>query len=144
ILQKPGALDESEFAVIKRHPDWGVKLLRELGGFNVSARELVHSHHERLDGKGYPRGLAAGAIGLDTRLLTRCDVYDALGSARGYRPVWTPQAALDPLCVYRRRRPPPPPRRERLGVRRALRRRAREGARPRAGSAGSPGVSRRR
>ena len=56
ILQKPAALAEDEFAVIKRHPEWGVKLLRELGGFNVSAQELVHNHHERLDGKGYPAG----------------------------------------------------------------------------------------
>jgi putative nucleotidyltransferase with HDIG domain len=94
ILQKPAALDEDEFAVIKRHPEWGVKLLRELGGFNVSAQELVHSHHERLDGKGYPRGLAAGAIGLDTRILTVCDVYDALVSPRVYRAAWSHEAAL--------------------------------------------------
>ena len=94
ILQKPAALAEDEFAVIKRHPEWGVKLLRELGGFNVSAQELVHNHHERLDGKGYPRGLAAGAIGLDTRILTVCDVYDALVSPRVYRAAWSHEAAL--------------------------------------------------
>ena len=94
ILQKPAALADDEFAVIKRHPEWGVKLLRELGGFNVSAQELVHNHHERLDGKGYPRGLAAGAIGLDTRILTVCDVYDALVSPRVYRAAWSHEAAL--------------------------------------------------
>lgn len=85
ILQKPAALEEGEFAIIKRHPEWGIKLLRELGGFNSSAQELVHSHHERLDGKGYPRGLNASSIGLDTRILTVCDVYDALVSPRVYR-----------------------------------------------------------
>jgi HD-GYP domain-containing protein (c-di-GMP phosphodiesterase class II) len=94
ILQKPGALEEHEFAVIKRHPEWGIKLLRELGGFNSSAQELVHSHHERLDGKGYPRGLKASSIGLDTRILTVCDVYDALVSPRVYRAAWSHEAAL--------------------------------------------------
>jgi putative nucleotidyltransferase with HDIG domain len=97
ILQKPSALDEHEFAIIKRHPEWGLKLLRELGGFNPSAQELVHSHHERLDGKGYPRGLDAGSIGLDTRILTVCDVYDALVSPRVYRAAWNHEAALDLL-----------------------------------------------
>ena len=94
ILQKPAALEEDEFAVVKRHPEWGIKLLRELGGFNASAQELVHSHHERLDGKGYPRGLNASSIGLDTRILTVCDVYDALVSARVYRAAWSHEAAL--------------------------------------------------
>ena len=94
ILQKPAALEEDEFAVIKRHPEWGIKLLRELGGFNSSAQELVHSHHERLDGKGYPRGLNASSIGLDTRILTVCDVYDALVSPRVYRAAWSHEAAL--------------------------------------------------
>jgi hypothetical protein len=65
ILQKPGALDEDEFEVIKKHPEWRLKLLRELGDFNRSAQELVHSHHERLDGKGYPRGLDDSSITLD-------------------------------------------------------------------------------
>lgn len=94
ILQKPGALEEDEFAVIKRHPEWGIKLLRELGGFNASVLELVHGHHERLDGKGYPRGLEASSIALDTRILTVCDVYDALVSPRVYRAAWSHEAAL--------------------------------------------------
>ena len=94
ILKKPGALEEAEFAVIKTHPEWGLKLLRELGGFATSVQELVWSHHERLDGKGYPRGLEATAIGLDTRILTVCDVYDALVSRRVYRDAWSHDAAL--------------------------------------------------
>jgi len=94
ILKKPAALDEDEFAVIKRHPQWGIKLLRELGGFTAPVQELVHSHHERLDGTGYPRGLDACSIGLDTRILTVCDVYDALLSARVYRSAWSHEAAI--------------------------------------------------
>jgi hypothetical protein len=94
ILQKPAGLEEEEFAVIKRHPQWGLRLLKELGGFPSSVLELVHSHHERLDGKGYPRALEGSSIGLDTRILTVCDVYDALVSPRVYRAAWSQDAAL--------------------------------------------------
>jgi putative nucleotidyltransferase with HDIG domain len=94
ILKKPAALDEEEYAAVKRHPERGVKLLRELGGFAPAVQELVHSHHERLDGNGYPRGLAECDLGLDTRILTVCDVYDALVSSRVYRDAWTHEAAL--------------------------------------------------
>jgi HD-GYP domain-containing protein (c-di-GMP phosphodiesterase class II) len=54
----------------------------------------VRDHHERLDGGGYPRGLKAEEIDLDTRILTVCDVYDALISKRVYRPAWTHDEAV--------------------------------------------------
>jgi HD-GYP domain-containing protein (c-di-GMP phosphodiesterase class II) len=94
ILQKPGPLTDREFAVIRRHPDWGHELLAELGGFGSGVRALVLNHHERLDGKGYPRGLDAGSLDLETRILTVCDVYDALVSKRVYRDAWTPERAF--------------------------------------------------
>jgi putative nucleotidyltransferase with HDIG domain len=94
ILKKPASLDDEEFAVIKKHPERGLKLLRELGGFAAAVHELVHSHHERLDGKGYPRGLSECELGLDTRILTVCDVYDALVSPRVYRDAWSHEAAV--------------------------------------------------
>ena len=94
ILQKPGPLDDDEFAEIRRHPAAGVRLLDELGGFGAGVRRLVHDHHERLDGSGYPRGLAARDLDLETRILAVCDVYDALVSDRVYRSAWTPQRAL--------------------------------------------------
>jgi HD-GYP domain-containing protein (c-di-GMP phosphodiesterase class II) len=97
ILKKPGALEEDEFAVIKKHPQWGIKLLGELGGFTAPVHDLVHSHHERLDGKGYPRGLEGCSIGLDTRILTVCDVYDALVSPRVYRAAWSHEEAINLL-----------------------------------------------
>ena len=78
ILKKPGPLTDDEFAVVKRHPEWGRKLLTELGGFADPVGRLVHDHHERLAGDGYPRGLDGGALQLDTRILAICDVYDAL------------------------------------------------------------------
>jgi hypothetical protein len=94
ILKKPAALTDDEFAAIKLHPGRGVKLLHELGGFAPVIYDLVHSHHERLDGKGYPRGLTADDLSLDTRILTVCDVYDALVSPRVYRDAWTHEDAL--------------------------------------------------
>jgi putative nucleotidyltransferase with HDIG domain len=94
ILQKPGALDDDEFAIIKRHPTHGHELLAELGGFNDGVARLVLDHHERLDGSGYPRGLIADELSLETRILAVCDVYDALVSPRVYRGAWTPERAL--------------------------------------------------
>jgi HD domain len=94
ILKKPGPLTDDEFAVVKRHPEWGRKLLGELGGFADTVRRLVLDHHERLAGGGYPRGIAADELQLDTRILTVCDVYDALISPRVYRDAWTHERAI--------------------------------------------------
>lgn len=110
ILQKPSGLTDEEFAVIKRHPEWGVELLDELGGFSDLVTRLVLDHHERLDGSGYPRGLTADDLGIEVRVLAVCDVFDALISQRVYRDAWTPADALtllrheagtnfDPRCV---------------------------------------------
>jgi HD-GYP domain-containing protein (c-di-GMP phosphodiesterase class II) len=94
ILKKPGALDDDEYAMIKLHPERGRELLNELGGFDENVRRLVLDHHERLDGSGYPRGLEAASIDLATRILSVCDVYDALVSPRVYRPAWPQEDAL--------------------------------------------------
>ena len=69
ILQKPGSLTDAEFAAIKRHPADGRRLLEELGGFPEAVRGLVSDHHERLDGGGYPRGLTADQMSIETRIL---------------------------------------------------------------------------
>jgi HD-GYP domain-containing protein (c-di-GMP phosphodiesterase class II) len=94
ILKKPGPLDDHEFREVQRHPLRGEKLLGELG-FGTRVRRLVLDHHERLDGKGYPRGLGQRTIELDTKILTVCDVYDALISPRVYRPAFTEEEAFD-------------------------------------------------
>jgi putative nucleotidyltransferase with HDIG domain len=94
ILQKPGPLDDAEFAEIRRHPNAGRKLLDELGGFPETVRRLVSDHHERLDGTGYPNGLEGDELPIETRILAVCDVYDALVSDRVYRAAWTPERAL--------------------------------------------------
>ncbi len=94
ILQKPGPLTDAEFAAIKRHPIDGRRLLDELGGFPEAVRGLVSDHHERLDGGGYPRGLTADEMSIETRILAVVDVYDALVSDRVYRAAWTPERAF--------------------------------------------------
>jgi HD-GYP domain-containing protein (c-di-GMP phosphodiesterase class II) len=94
VLKKPGALDKDEYAVIQKHPEQGRRLLRELGGFGTGVLRLVHDHHERLDGTGYPEGLREDQLDLDTRILAVCDVYDALISTRVYRAAWSADKAL--------------------------------------------------
>jgi HD-GYP domain-containing protein (c-di-GMP phosphodiesterase class II) len=97
ILKKPGSLEAGEYVVIQRHPENGKSLLRELGGFADGVLRLVHDHHERLDGTGYPRGLREAELDLDTRILAVCDVYDALISTRVYRAAWSADKALSLL-----------------------------------------------
>jgi HD-GYP domain-containing protein (c-di-GMP phosphodiesterase class II) len=97
ILRKPGPLDDDEFSVVKTHPERGRELLSELGGFDDGVRRLVLDHHERLDGTGYPRGIRGDDLDLATRILSVCDVYDALVSARVYRAAWTSDQALELL-----------------------------------------------
>jgi HD domain len=94
ILKKPGSLDSGEYAAIQRHPENGRSLLRDLGGFAEGVLRLVHDHHERLDGTGYPRGLRDAELDVDTRILAVCDVYDALISTRVYRAAWSAEKAL--------------------------------------------------
>jgi putative nucleotidyltransferase with HDIG domain len=94
ILQKPGALTDDEFDVIKRHPEVGAELVNELG-FSAQVGRLVRDHHERLDGSGYPSGLGAPQLDIETRIMAVCDVFDALLSKRVYRDAWTLEDALD-------------------------------------------------
>jgi HD-GYP domain-containing protein (c-di-GMP phosphodiesterase class II) len=94
VLQKPGPLDDDEFAEIRKHPDAGERLLRELGGFSPDVLRLVLDHHERLDGSGYPRGLVGPQLDLGTRIVAVCDVYDALVSDRVYRSAWSQDRAF--------------------------------------------------
>ena len=94
ILKRPGPLSQREFELVEEHPERGKRLLRELGGFPDSVLRLVHDHHERLDGSGYPQGLGRSELDLDTRILSACDVYDALRSRRVYRAAWTHEEAM--------------------------------------------------
>jgi len=84
ILNKPGRLDDDEFAAIHTHPLIGVKILEEVG-LEPEVLEMVRSHHERMDGKGYPDGRSAKELSLASRILCVADAYDAMTSDRPYR-----------------------------------------------------------
>jgi putative two-component system response regulator len=93
LLNKPGALTEEEFEVIKEHPRQGAHIVAPLRSLQDTI-PLIRWHHERLDGRGYPDGLAGRDIPLLVRVLSVADVYDALASARPYRPPMRPADCL--------------------------------------------------
>ncbi len=84
ILRKPGKLDPEEYALIKKHPDYGWAVLRMLRGFESAALDILH-HHESVDGSGYPAGLRNSEIPIVSRIVCVIDAYDAMVSSRPYR-----------------------------------------------------------
>lgn len=84
ILEKPGGLDAREWEEMRTHADHTRAILGRIGALSDLA-DIAASHHERLDGTGYPLRLDAASIGLETRIITACDFYDALTSDRPYR-----------------------------------------------------------
>ena len=84
ILHKPGPLTPEEWDEMKRHPHIGHGMLKDIS-FLAGAAEIIHQHHERFDGKGYPRGLAGDEIPLGSRIFSACDAFDAMTSDRPYR-----------------------------------------------------------
>jgi len=96
ILNKPGKLTEEEFAIIKRHPVIGDRIVQHLG-LTPQERAIVRNHHERWDGKGYPDGLEGKGIPLLARILTVADVFDAMTSDRSYRNALSPEITLEVL-----------------------------------------------
>jgi HD-GYP domain-containing protein (c-di-GMP phosphodiesterase class II) len=84
ILTKPGRLTNDEFERMKRHTVDGERLLQSTPGLEQAAR-FVRSHHERVDGRGYPDGLAGDAIPLEARIIAASDGYDAMATTRHYR-----------------------------------------------------------
>ena len=96
ILNKPGPLTEEEWTIMKRHPEIGYRIARTSPEL-VSIAEYILSHHERWDGKGYPRGLVGENIPLPARLLSVADAFDAMTSDRPYRKAMSAQQALAEL-----------------------------------------------
>lgn len=85
ILDKPGSLTDEEWDMVRRHPELGRQMLLRAGGDWASLAPIVAAHHERWDGRGYPRGLTKDAIPLEARILTVADAYDAMTSPRVYQ-----------------------------------------------------------
>jgi HD-GYP domain-containing protein (c-di-GMP phosphodiesterase class II) len=96
VLTKPGSLTESEWELVRQHPESGRSILEDIP-FLAGAREIVHSHHERWDGKGYPRGLARDEIPLGAQIFPLCDAFDAMTSDRPYRQALPIEEALAEL-----------------------------------------------
>jgi len=92
ILRKPGLLSPEEWHVMRAHPTIGAQIVAPFEFFEGAARAIRH-HHERWDGSGYPDGLAREAIPLEARIIAVVDVFDALTSARSYRPALDRDAA---------------------------------------------------
>lgn len=84
ILDKPGKLDADEWAAVQSHAAYTEAILSRIGAFAELA-VVSAAHHERLDGKGYPRGLLADQITLETRIITTADIFDAITAERPYR-----------------------------------------------------------
>jgi len=90
ILNKRGALTEEELLIMKQHTIDGHKLLKEEGGTSAIPIDVVLNHHERPDGKGYPRGLKGGSISEYARIIAIVDAYDAMTSDRSYAKAVSP------------------------------------------------------
>ncbi len=100
ILSKPGVLTDIQFNLIKLHATVGYEILKDVA-FPWPIAQMVRSHHERMDGSGYPDGLKGGQILLDTRIISVADVVEAMLSYRPYRQSLGIRAALDEIVAQR-------------------------------------------
>jgi putative nucleotidyltransferase with HDIG domain len=97
IINKPGPLDDDEWALMKTHTIEGQKLLDQVGGFMREVGLIVRASHESYDGRGYPDGLAGDEIPLEARIVACCDAYNAMTTDRSYRQARPPAEAVDEL-----------------------------------------------
>jgi len=96
IITKKGKLTPEEYDLIKEHPEIGFRILNSTYDMrNIS--NIVLNHHERWDGLGYPRGIKAGKIPLQSRIIAIADAFDAMTSERTYREIFTNEQALDEI-----------------------------------------------
>ena len=85
IVNKPGELSEGEWEIIRTHTVEGQRMLERVGGVMGEIGQIVRSHHERWDGKGYPDRLAGPDIPVEARIISCCDAYNAITTTRSYR-----------------------------------------------------------
>ena len=102
ILLKPGKLTDEEFTEMKKHAAYGKDAIEAAEGslgiadnFLTFAKEIAYSHHEKWDGSGYPEGISGEQIPVSARLMAIADVYDALISARVYKPAFSHEKAVE-------------------------------------------------
>jgi len=100
ILNKPGKLEPEEFEIMKGHVTHSREILEATLGISRTAMDISVLHHERIDGTGYPLGLAGDQISLIGKMSAIVDVYDALTSVRVYKDAWEPTLALKKLLEW--------------------------------------------
>ena len=98
ILNKPGKLDEHEWAIMRLHPQMGVDILSKISGFERVSK-VVLNHHERYDGGGYPFGASGEKIPIEARIISVVDAYDAMTNDRPYREALGEEEALEELTA---------------------------------------------
>jgi hypothetical protein len=96
VLQKPGDLTEEEFAAIQLHPMRGLEIVREIVFLNEALTGIMH-HHERMNGRGYPMGLAGDEIPEFARVISVADAFDSMTSTRSYRAARSIEEAVEEL-----------------------------------------------
>jgi putative two-component system response regulator len=94
VINKPGPLDDSEWRIMRSHPDVGYKICLPLKETLGAALDVIRHHHEKLDGSGYPDGIAGAEVSLVARIMAVADIYDALVTDRPYRKGMTQAKAL--------------------------------------------------
>ena len=100
VLNKPGALTDAEFGVMRSHPERGWDLLKEGARVPASTLDVCLHHHEKMDGSGYPHKLAGDQISRFARMGAVCDVYDAITSTRPYKNAWDPAGSLQRMSQW--------------------------------------------
>jgi HD-GYP domain-containing protein (c-di-GMP phosphodiesterase class II) len=97
ILNKPGALDDSDWEIVEQHPVYGEQMLGLVGGTLANVGEIVRASHERYDGRGYPDKLVGEQIPIEARIVCACDAYSAMTTDRPYRGARSTVEALEEL-----------------------------------------------
>jgi putative nucleotidyltransferase with HDIG domain len=97
IINKPGPLNDEEWAIMKTHTVEGERMLQQVGGLLSNVGVVVRASHERWDGGGYPDGLAGDAIPLAARIISACDAFNAMTTDRSYRKALPLEVAIAEL-----------------------------------------------
>lgn len=100
VLNKPGALTPAEFTIMKGHPEAGHRMLVEGRGVGPIPMDVCLHHHEKVNGKGYPKGLQGDEISLFAKMGAVCDVYDAITSNRPYKAGWDPADSIQKMAQW--------------------------------------------
>ncbi|WP_404406179.1 HD domain-containing phosphohydrolase [Jeotgalibacillus malaysiensis] len=99
ILNKPGKLTEKEYEIMKKHPADGAAMVEQT--YYKDLAPIIHQHHERLDGSGYPDGLKGDEILIEAKIIAVSDTFDALTEDRIYRKAWTAESALKEIKAHK-------------------------------------------